>query len=321
MPFLPVASAIRMPPILVLRAAAEARWTALPGNFRGAIWALLAALAFSCMQVAIKQAGRTLPVWEILVLRSAIALVFIFPAVKRAGFAGLRTRRPRTHIFRACLGFGGIATLVLSLKHLDLATVATLGFANTLFVIVFAWAFLGERILRNRTLATLAGFVGVVICVRPGTAGIDPWALMMLASSVFAAGVHTTIKSLTGTERPMTILFWSYIGVMTLAAIPCALTWTPPTPFDLLLVASMAACTALGQTCLVMALRAGEAVAVAPFGYTRILYAALFGFVLFGEIPAWTTFSGAVVIVAATLYLALRERRHPTPPAPAKGTA
>ncbi|MEQ9122683.1 MAG: DMT family transporter [Alphaproteobacteria bacterium] len=292
-------------------AAAEARWKALPGNFRGVVWALLAALAFSCMQVAIKFAGRTLPVWEIMVLRSAIALVFIAPAIWRAGLPSLRTTRPRAHLLRACLGFGGISTLVLSIQHLDLAIVATLGFTNTLFVIVFAWAFLGERIVRDRTLATFAGFFGVLVCLRPGPEGIDLWALVMLASAVFAAGVHTTIKSLTGTERPTTIMFYSYTGIMALSAIPCAIHWRTPTLEEMAFVGAMAACTAMGQTCMVLSLRAGEAVAVAPFNYTRILYATAFGFLLFGEIPAWTTFAGAGVIVAATLYLALRERRRP----------
>ena len=293
-----------------------ARWETLPGNFRGVIWALLAALAFSCMQVAIKEAGKGMPVWQILTLRSAIALVFIFPVVKRAGFASLRTQRPKLHLFRTLLGFAGISTLVFSLKHLDLAIVATLGFANTLFVILFAWAFLGERILRDRTLATMAGFVGVLICLRPGPEGVNLWAIVMLSSALFAAGVHTSIKSLTRTESPITILFWSYVGGFILSAIPTAFTWVQPTLLDLVMVAAMAACTTLGQTCLVMSLKAGEAVAVAPFGYTRILYASLFGFFLFGEIPAWTTFAGAGVIVAATLYLALRERRPRLPKEP-----
>ena len=102
------------------------KWRLLPGNFRGAIWALIAALMFSGMQVSIKQAGETLPVWEILVLRSLIALCFILPAIQRQGFHTLRTSRPKIHLLRALLGFGGISTLILALKHLELGVVATL---------------------------------------------------------------------------------------------------------------------------------------------------------------------------------------------------
>ena len=290
-----------------------ANWQALPGNFRGILWGLLAALAFSCMQVVIKEAGQTLPVWQILLLRSAIALAFIAPAAHRVGLVGLRTSRPRAHILRALLGFGGISTLVLSLKHLDLTIVATLGFSSTFFVILFAALFLGERIVRDRTMATAVGFIGVLICLNPGPGGFDPWALVMLASAVFAAGVHTAIKSLTGTERPTAILFWSYVGAMVLSAVPSWLTWVTPTLTELLLVAAMAACTTLGQICMVQALQAGEAVAVAPCSYTRILYATGFGFFLFGELPAWSTILGATVIIGSTLYLALRERRAPLP--------
>ena len=291
------------------RDAVAARWGTLPGNLRGILWMLMGTLAFSGMQVTIKQVGQSLSVWQILEMRSALALVFVIPAVARIGFSSLGTARPGAHALRAFLGCGGIATLVLSLQHLDLAIVATLGFANTLFVIVLAWAFLGEKIVRDRTVATLVGFVGVLICLRPGPEGVDVWALVMLASAVFAAGVHTMIKSLTRTERPTTILFYAYVGILILAAIPCALTWKTPTLEELALVAGIALCTTLGQTSMVLALRAGDAVAVAPVGYVRILWATLFGFLIFSEVPAWSTFAGAAVIVGATLYLAVRERR------------
>lgn len=289
------------------------RWGALPGNFRGILWALLAALAFSCMQVVIKEAGQTLPVWQILLLRSLISLAFIAPAVFQAGVTSLKTTRPRAHATRALLGFGGISTLVLSLKHLDLTIVATLGFSSTFFVILFAALFLGERIVRARTLATVIGFIGVLICLNPGAGGFDPWALVMLASAVFAAGVHTTIKSLTGTERPTTILFWSYFGIMALSAIPAYFTWVEPSWRDLALIGALAVCTTLGQSCIVLALRAGEAVAVAPCSYTRILYATGFGFFLYGALPALSTVLGASIIISSTLYLAVRERRSALP--------
>jgi drug/metabolite transporter (DMT)-like permease len=294
------------------------KWKTLPGNFRGAIWALVAALMFSGMQVSIKQAGQNLPVWEILVLRSLIALCFILPAIQRQGFHTLRTSRPKTHLLRALLGFGGISTLILALKHLELGVVATLGFTNTLFVVLFAAIFLGEKIVRDRTIATAAGFIGVVICMRPGPEGFNEWTLVMLLSALFAAGVSTSVKSLTRTERPTSILFYSYVTIMLLALGPALYTWQPLTWVDAAVVGLMACFATAGQTCMVMSLRAGEAVAVAPFGYTRILYAMLLGFFIFGELPAWTTLLGAAVIVASTLYIAIRERRGGLQPAKAR---
>lgn len=287
---------------------AQAHWRALPGNFRGAIWALIAALMFSGMQVSIKIAGQNLPVWQILVLRSLIALCFILPAIQRQGFHTLRTSRPKVHLLRALLGFGGISTLILSLKHLELGVVATLGFTNTLFIVLFAAIFLGEKILRNRTIATAVGFVGVIICMQPGPEGFNEWTLVMLLSALFAAGVSTSVKSLTRTERPTSILFYSYVMIMMLALGPALYSWATMTWADAVTVALMACFATAGQTCMVMSLRAGEAVAVAPFGYTRILYAMIFGFLLFGELPTWTTLLGAAVIIASTLYIAIKER-------------
>jgi len=296
--------------ISTLRAArygAQQRWQAVPGNIRGAAWIMLAAVWFTGMAVAIKITGQTMTPWQIVLLRSLMALVIISPMLARQGFDKVRTQRPRLHFLRVVLGFCGITTLVFAITHLELALVTTLGFTRTLFVIVLALVFLDETLNVRRATATVAGFLGVVICMEPGGGdGFDPWVLVALASAFFAASVSTTIKHLTRTEAPITILVWSYTLMALLAAGPAWWFWRLPTAEELAVIAVMSVLTTLGQSCMVLGLRAGDASAVVPFDYTRLLYAAAIGFLFFAEVPTLATFLGALVIVASTLYIALR---------------
>jgi drug/metabolite transporter (DMT)-like permease len=302
--------ALLTPPAFV--APLHARWLALPGNIRGAIWIMLAAFWLTCMAVAIKLAGKTLSPWQIVLVRAWIALILVSPAIYRQGLGSLRTSRPLIHVMRSVFGFCGIITFVFAITHLNLALATTLGFTRTLFVIILAILFLGERLNLKRALATLAGFCGVVICTQPGSDGaFDEWMLVGLATAVFAAAVSTSVKNLTRTEAPLTILVWSYVIMGTFAAIPAFLTWKTPNLYELAVICLMSCFSALGQTCSVLGLRAGDATAVTPFDYSRLIYATAAGFFIFSEVPKTATLLGALIIVGATLYIALQSRKKP----------
>jgi drug/metabolite transporter (DMT)-like permease len=279
----------------------------MPGNIRGAIWILLAALWLTGMAVAIKIAGKTLSPWQIVLLRAMIALVLVSPAIARQGLGSLRTNRPGIHVMRSVFGFGGIVSLVFAVTHLNLALATTLGFTRTLFVIVLALIFLGERLNVKRTIATLVGFGGVVLCMQPGDGGTTSiWVLVGVSAAVFAAAVSTTVKNLTRTEAPLTILVWSYCVMGSFAAVPAILTWKQPNLYEVGVILVMSVFSTLGQTCMVLGLRAGDATAVAPFDYSRLLYATAAGFFIFSEVPTVATMIGAAVIVASTLYIAMQ---------------
>ncbi len=284
-------------------------WDRLPGNVRGALWMLLAGVGFTGMAVCIKIAAQTMPIFEIVALRAVFAFLVISPAVLRAPRGTLRTDRPGAHIVRSLFGVCGIVTMMLALAHLELTLATTLGFTRTLFMIVLAALFLGEIVRWRRTLATCIGFIGVVVCVQPGAAGFDPWTLVGALAAVFSAGVTTMIKRLTSTEPPLRILVWSYVIIGLIAAVPAAVVWKTPTLYELAIIALMGLFSAWGQSCMVNSLRVGEATAVAPFEYSRLLFAALVGMLFFAERPTLETLLGAALIVASTLYIAIREAR------------
>jgi drug/metabolite transporter (DMT)-like permease len=270
---------------------------------------LAAAAAFSMMAVCMKVIGRTLPVWEMLVLRALFALTVLAPAIVRAGPKVLATTRPGAHLLRNVIGMSAVVSFYYALAHLELALVTTLSFTRTLFVILLAVAFLGERVRWRRTVATLAGFAGVVVCVQPGSTAFDPWTLVALTGALGTAGVSTAIKRLTTTESPLTIVALSYVIMGSLAAIPAALDWHAPNVQEVALVAFMGLLSAAGQSCMVRGLRDGEATAVAPFDYSRLIYSAALGYLLFAEVPSAATWAGGAIIISSTLYIAVREAR------------
>ena len=285
------------------------KWTRLPGNLRGAAWMLAAMLGLAGMSVAVKFLSQSMSVWEVLVLRAAFALMILSPALIRAGPLVLRTTRFGLHAWRSLFGFFGMLSMFFALKHLDLALVTTLGFARILFMIVCAVLFLGETIRWRRSLATVAGFIGVVVCMRPGADDFEPWTLAALGMALLGAGVTTTIKRLTSTEAPLTITTYAYLMMGGVAIVPALFDWRVPGAEELLAVVAMAAFSTMGQTCVVYALRAGEVTAVTPFEYSRLLWAVAFGYLLFAEIPATSTWYGGAIIIASTLYIGLREAR------------
>lgn len=292
---------------MVKKRALEAKWLAVPGNVRGALWIIAGAVWLTAMAVTIKVLGKTMSPWQIVMLRSLFALAIIMPALARQGFDKVRTRRPGMHLVRAMTGFCGFTSMVFAATHLDLALFTTMGFTRILFVILLAILFLGEKLNVRRAIATVVGFSGVILTMQPGgDAGFNPWIFVSLFSALFAAGVSISIKNLTRTEAPITILVWAYGLMALLAAGPALYTWRTPTLHELGLVIMIGVFTTLGQTCSVMGLRAGDATAVTPFDYTRLLYATAIGFFAFGEAPSVATFVGGAVIIGSTLYIAVQ---------------
>ena len=270
---------------------------------------LLAGVGFTGMTVSIKLAGQTMPVLELVVLRSVFAMLVISPAIWAAPRGYFASSRPGAHVLRSIFGICGVVTMMLAITHLDLALATTLGFTRTLFMIILAVLFLGEIVRWRRTAATLVGFCGVIICVQPGAGAFDPWTVVGVVAALFSAGVTTMIKRLTATEPPLRILVWSYIVMSMMAIGPALYVWKTPTLVELGYVGAMGVFSAWGQTCMVNALRAGEVTAVAPFEYSRLIFAALIGYFVFVEIPSDSTWIGTALIVGSTLYIALREAK------------
>ena len=285
----------------------QARLRSLPANVRGALWMLLAAAIWASNDAIIKALGRTIDPFQIAFFRCVVGGLAIIPfLIASSGGPALRTRRLGGHMARAAAGYLAMVLSWYSVIHLPLADATALAFSRPLFMVILAVVFLHEAVRWRRWSATAVGFIGVLVMARPGLDDFNLGLAAAIAGAIFVAGVNVMIKSLAATERPATILF--YFGVLSslMALGPALLVWRTPTPLELAVLVLIGIAGALGQYFTIRAFRIAEATAVDPFDYVRLLYATLFGYLFFAELPDRYTVLGAAIIVASTYYIARR---------------
>ncbi len=253
---------------------------------------------------------------QITFVRLSVGVLAILPFVWRAGRAALKTRHPGIHALRAVAGGGAMICGIAALDKLPLADFTALSFAQPLFAVILAILVLGETVGWRRWGATLAGFLGVVIMVRPGSGSFDVDALLAVAMALGIAVAVILAKRLPAEESQVTILLYFSVTTALVFAAPALAVWRTPTLPEALGLVGFGLGGLITQALMIAAYRTGEASVVAPFDYSKLIVAGILGFALFGEVPDRWTVAGAAVIVAATLYLARREAvlgRRPTP--------
>lgn len=299
-----------MPDIVVsLISNGQSRWLSLSGNARGAVWILLSALFFAAMAGLIKDLGRSLHSLEIVFFRCFIGLIVTLPFVLHTGLKTLRLTRPGLHVARALVGCGSMFCSFYAVAKLPLAAASALTYTKPLFMIPLAVVFLGEIVRWRRWTATIVGFLGVLVMLRPGAETIQAAALIGLLGAMFVALVVVIVKKLSATESPLTILL-TFGAFTSLFSLPVALlVWKTPTAEEMVKLIALGTVASVGQYCALRGIRAGEATALVPFDYSHLVFAALIGFLTFGEVPDPWTVAGASIIVASTFYIGYREAR------------
>lgn len=279
-------------------------WTRLPGNFRGILWLSLGAFLFSVVDVFVKSLGGRFHPIEISFFRYSCGLIFLMPVFFCMGIANLKTERLPLHLLRMGLAFVAQLGIFITVIHLPLADATAFMFSKPLFTTVVAVFMLREVVSGRRWGATLVGFIGVLVLVRPGAEAINPIALVAVASAMTFAVANVLIRKMSVTEPTGRILFYYHIGGVILFGGPAAYVWTMPIGLEWLLLISIGGLTTIGIFCFMRAFTVGEANAVGPAENLRLIYATVFGFVLFSEIPSVWTVVGAAIIVASTVYIA-----------------
>ncbi len=286
-----------------------ASWLRLPLNLRGILWITMGTVAFALNDVAVKTLGRTIDALELAFFRYVTGFVLLTPFFIRLGFDGLKTSRLRLHATRLVLaGFAQIGVFI-SVIHMPLAAVTALSFSRVLFTPFVAVWILREVVNGRRWTATAIGFVGVLVMVRPDAGVIDPIALIAIGSALTFAVSNVLIRLMSSTEPPMRILFYYHAGGMLIFAGPAAWVWRTPVGVEWLYAFAIGLLTTLGMVGFVRGFAVGEASVIGPMEYVRLIYAAILGYVVFAEIPDPWTVAGALIIVAATTYIARVETR------------
>lgn len=278
-------------------------------NARGAALVSCGSLMLVVMAAAVKFLGTRLSSFEILFFRSVIGFCFVLPLFAHDPLQPFRTRRLGMHFLRGSCGAVGNACFFWTITHMVLADSMALQFSRPLFMMPLALLFLGEVASGRRYLVTVVGFVGILFYARPFTAGFQPSAFIGAAGALFGGLVVLGIKSLARTEQTRVIMFYYGVWNTLFALVPTLFLWVMPTLSELGLLIIVGFLGIVGQSMITHGFTQGDATALVPLDYSRIVYSAAFGFILFGEIPGPWDFVGMALIVVSSLYLVLTERK------------
>lgn len=266
---------------------------------------------FAAMDALVKALMADYPVVQLLFFRSAFALVPLAPLLLREGSGALVTTRPWAHVARSGIGMVAIACFFVAFGALPLAQVTTIAFAAPLLVTALSVPVLGEAVGPRRWAAVTAGFVGVVVIVRPdGFAGLDLGLAAALLGTALYAVVMVLIRAMSATERPVTIVGWFTLSTMVASGAALPWFWVAPAGWlDWVLLAALGILGGGGQLLITQAVRLAPVSLVMPFDYLHLVFAVALGWVFWAEVPGPHIGVGGAVIVAAGLYVLHRETR------------
>jgi drug/metabolite transporter (DMT)-like permease len=252
------------------------------------------------MTSLIKIAGQRIPLVEILTIRQVVMQIMIAPFFIRDFPSVLRTRHPMLQVTRGLLQLGAMMLTFAAVIYLPLAISTMISFSYALFVTIGAGLLLKEKVGLGRWLTTVVGLVGVAVMLRPmGEASLF-YSLIAVLGAVLAAASAISLRLVPGAERADTILTYQALVLLGALAVPTFLVWVTPTSEELIVLLLIGVSGTFGQWLLTVAYKTGEAAALAPLDFVRLLLTVVCGLVLFGEtLDIWEIMGGAILIGAA----------------------
>jgi S-adenosylmethionine uptake transporter len=234
----------------------------------------------------------------------------------RQGAASFKTVSPLNHWLRAIFGVGAIALYIYAIIKLPLAKVIVFSFTQPIFFMPLAILFLKEQVTPNRWIAAVVGFMGILVMINPGDDPFNFLVLIPMGAAFLFASLDLLAKKMVSNESTLTLLFYFALGTTVAGGLALAfcvtqgsVIWQTPTFYELALMFCLGAGANLIQVCLFKAFSATEASSLVPFRYTELVFAVLFGYWFFQELPTAQTWLGAAIIIASTLYMSYAEMR------------
>jgi drug/metabolite transporter (DMT)-like permease len=270
----------------------------------------LSVCTFSVMDLLVKWSSDY-PAGEVLFFRGFFGLLptyFLIPKDKLKTF--YTTTRSKEHLFRCLMGLMALIAIVVALRELPLAVVVSLSYAAPLFITVLSIFLLSEKVGIFRWLAVLIGFIGVIIIAEPGFKGMNYLYFLPLIFCIGMAFVTITIRKLSTTEPIwlISIFFTITISIAGLATIPMG--WVMPNLKDFILLALIGVTGGSANLFLTQSYKLSEVSLVAPLKYLALIFAIIFGYLIWNEIPTIKTLIGASLVIFASLIIFKREIYH-----------
>jgi drug/metabolite transporter (DMT)-like permease len=287
---------------------------------RGILYVCASMVLSAIMSVGIKWLSDLYPAVELTFFRSLFGFIPVVVFVGRAGGVGtLRTQRPGSHFLRSTVWVASFICSFLSLHFLTLANSVAFSFLAPLFMTILSVPMLGERVGIHRWAAVILGFLGVLFMARPDGAVFQLGTIFGIANALFWAIGSLSVRQLTRTESSSSITFYTHLFSTLLLGIALPFFWTAPSWQGLLAMGGLGLLGGISQYWTTQAFSYAPASAVAPFNYTQMIWAVVFGFIVWGDLPTVHLMIGVALVVASGLYILHRETRHRRAASPPSG--
>lgn len=268
---------------------------------RGLALLMLSALLFSAMGVLIRLASHTVNNETVVFMRNVVGSILLLPLLAVHGTGLLKTAVPWKHAWRAMVGLAAMYGFFYAIAHIPLSSAMVFTYSSPVFIPLVARVFLKEAITPRMVIAAVLGLAGVLLVCRPEQVG-NGWILLVgISSSLLASMAFVTVRSLSATE-PTTriVLFFSLISAV-ISAIPMLWAWHPLNAHEFLLVAGAGLLATLSQLAMSQAYALAPAGRIGPAAYMAIVFAGLWAWMLWDEVPDQLAVIGTVIIFMATL--------------------
>jgi drug/metabolite transporter (DMT)-like permease len=281
----------------------------LPPNVQGALWLVSGGFIFTTNGMMIRLLSAEVESVQTAFFRAFFSVLMLLPLMLNGRVKPWHSQRKVGHFWRTLMGTVSMVLGFYAVSMLPLADATALAFSQPLFSVVVAALIVGEKVRWRRWGATLVGFAGVLVMVRPGAGSLQPGAIVALANAMTVALSILLVKRLSDSESPLMILTQFAIFSTLLLVVPAIWVWRWPSAWGWALAVGVSASATVSQYFWVQAFKSGEMSAVAPFEYLRLPFAVFVGWLVWGEMPVIWTYVGAAIVIASALYIAHREHQ------------
>ncbi len=279
----------------------------LSKNQLGFLYMLLSVCAFSLMDIIVKWSDN-FPLGQVLFFRGFFGILFYFFIIPRHRMQNFYyTKRAGLHILRCSAGLIALIAIFIALRNLPLATVVSISFAAPIFTTIFSIFFLNEKVGPYRWLAVLVGFVGIIIITEPGFSSLNIYYIFPIIFCIGLSYVAITIRQLSSTE-PVWLISLNFSIAITLASfftIPYG--WILPDIKEFLFLSLIGMFGGAANLWLSLSYKFSEVSLVTPLKYLALVFAIIFGYFIWNEIPSWKTLFGATLVILSSIIIFRRE--------------
>ena len=263
--------------------------------------------AFSLMDVIVKWSVEY-PIGQVLFFRGFFGIIFYFFVIPKERFYNFyETKRPGLHLLRCVSGLIALVAIFIALRELPLATVVSISFAAPIFTTIFSIFLLSEKVGIFRWLAVLVGFLGILVIAEPGISQLNIYYIFPIIFCLGLSYVAITIRQLSTTEPVWLISFYFSLSITLLSFFTIPQGWIMPSFNHLILLSFVGIFGGVANLWLSQSYKYSEVSLVTPLKYLALVFAIIFGYFIWGEIPTIKTLIGAFLVIISTLIIFRRE--------------